>query len=110
MVSKKNTTKIQWDWDCTPSDTVRQNILKGNSVLLPATQFCHSLDGAVDWVGLRPGRSDIRLERETLQKGGKTFEVRIYSLGSSVNDVTSGWGLNKKVIGRVGHPIYKRGS
>ena len=61
-------------WNLTPKQSVRQKIIKENAEVVPALNFCGFNDGK-DWAGLRPGRSEVRLEKETLVRDGKEARV-----------------------------------
>ena len=65
------------DWNLTPTKEDRDFIWKGSKKLSP-----ESVAGAgyiKDWVGLRPGRPSVRLERETRRRGSKNVEVEMLS-------------------------------
>ena len=62
------------DWHLNPTKEDREFIWQGSKKLSP-----ESVAGAryiKDWVGLRPGRPSVRLERETRRRGNKTVEVK----------------------------------
>ena len=61
------------DWNTTPSDEDREFIWNGCQALLPfALKDAKFLK---DWVGLRPGRPSVRIERDQVNFDGKTFNV-----------------------------------
>ena len=60
------------DWNTNPSDEDRDFIWKGCHELIP------SLKGAKyikDWVGLRPSRNPVRIERDRVHHDGRSYEV-----------------------------------
>ena len=66
------------DWNTKPYDEDREFILKGCKALLPFA--LNDAKFLKDWVGLRPGRDSVRLERDQVKFDGKTFNVSIVSM------------------------------
>ena len=66
------------DWNTNPYDEDREFILKGCKALLPFA--LNDAKFLKDWVGLRPGRDSVRLERDQVKFDGKTFNVSIVSM------------------------------
>ena len=85
----------QSSWDTRPSKADHDEILSGAKQLLPAETA--GAEHLRDWVGLRPGRPAVRLERERLN--GKTEVIHSYGHGGS--GITIFWGCAKEVQGLV---------
>ena len=65
--------------DTKPQPNIRNKIIDGNSCLVPPLKFCKSVKEAKDWVGLRPGRCQVRLEKQTMTtKKGESLHVNTH--------------------------------
>ena len=86
------------NWDLAPSAQDRKFIWAGCKALAP-----HAVAKAShikDWVGLRPGRNAVRLERDTCAYGGKTYPL-IHNYGHGGSGITIFWGCAKEVYDLV---------
>lgn len=75
---------------------VRARILAGCTQLLPSLAAAEPVE---DWVGLRPGRSSVRLEIEELPllPGGGTLPV-VHNCGHGGSGLTLAWGCAGDVV------------
>eukprot|EP00095_Tigriopus_kingsejongensis_P004224 maker-scaffold74_size411160-snap-gene-3.15 protein:Tk04224 transcript:maker-scaffold74_size411160-snap-gene-3.15-mRNA-1 annotation:"d-aspartate oxidase-like" len=85
----------QSDWNTEPDENDSRFITSGSKAMFPS-----ALEGATkikDWVGLRPGRPAVRLERETMTSNeGRKIEV-IHNYGHGGSGITIFWGCAKDV-------------
>ena len=81
-------------WDTEPDPEVAAGILRRCAALEPRLAGVAVLEHRV---GLRPGRPEIRLEREDGPDGG----VRIHNYGHGGSGVTLSWGCAEETLGLV---------
>jgi len=81
------------EWDTTPNPQLAKRILERTEKLLPGISKAKIV---THWVGLRPGRSSIRLEKEVIQNADKKVFV-IHNYGHAGSGVTLSWGCAKEV-------------
>lgn len=82
-----------WNKNVDPQD--RENIWNGCCSLVPSLRHAEVI---TEWVGLRPGRSYPRIERETIRGyNGSTLEV-IHNYGHGGSGVTLFWGCARDVF------------
>ncbi|XP_015920783.1 D-aspartate oxidase [Parasteatoda tepidariorum] len=81
-----------WNLDIVPKD--RERILSGCTDLYPSLKKAQVVR---EWVGLRPGRNEPRIERETIKTVKGTIEV-IHNYGHGGSGVTIGWGCAHEAI------------
>ena len=65
------------DWSTEARETDRQFIWEGCKALKPS-----SIQGAEfikDWVGLRPSRNGVRIEKDQVEYHGKQYDVCLYN-------------------------------
>ncbi|XP_067015431.2 D-aspartate oxidase [Anabrus simplex] len=83
------------DWNTEVSSADRDFILNGCCKMLPALRRAEVLQ---EWVGLRPSRPQVRLERETVRgRHGKSFEV-VHNYGHGGSGVTLCWGCAQDAV------------
>lgn len=85
------------------SEDDHQFIMDGCQQLIPGMKHAPLLKR---WVGLRPGRSSIRLETE-LQANGRGI---VHNYGHGGSGVTLCWGCATSVVGQVRHLLGNVGS
>lgn len=78
------------NWNENPTDEDRNFILEKCSKIIPGLKDAEIIE---DIVGLRPGRSEVRLEKEVLS--GKTI---IHNYGHGGSGVTLSWGCAEEVV------------
>ncbi|XP_060062714.1 D-aspartate oxidase-like [Ylistrum balloti] len=76
------------NWSMTPDPSVRQGILDRCLQLWPALKGANVIG---DWVGLRPMRTPIRLEKEIVRLPEGMLKV-VHNYGHGANGVTLSWG------------------
>ncbi|KAK6030779.1 hypothetical protein OSTOST_03078, partial [Ostertagia ostertagi] len=81
-------------WDMNVSEETAQRILIGNQRNVPALKGAKILS---HHVGLRPGRSDVRLEADSLTFNGKKALV-VHNYGHGGSGVTLFWGCAMDVV------------
>ena len=64
------------DWNTNPSDEDRDFIWKGCHKLIPSLKGAKHIK---DWVGLRPSRNPVRIERDRVHREGRSYEVTKWS-------------------------------
>ncbi|XP_074643806.1 D-amino-acid oxidase-like [Tubulanus polymorphus] len=94
------------NWSTIPTDTDRRSILEGISKLVPALAKAPVLG---EYVGLRPGRDEVRLESEHVQYGTKKFQV-IHNYGHGGGGLSVFWGCAGDVNNLVQDTIKQRGT
>ncbi|TRY62045.1 hypothetical protein TCAL_11069, partial [Tigriopus californicus] len=81
------------DWNTRPCEKDSQFITSGCQTMFPS--LLAGAEKIKDWVGLRPGRSSVRLEREALTaSNGRKVEV-IHNYGHGGSGITIFWGCAK---------------
>ena len=85
------------NWSLEPTEEDRRGILERCYEILPSLRKAPILR---EWVGLRPGRPDIRLELEDAQLGGKSVPV-IHTYGHGGSGLTLGWGCATDAVALV---------
>jgi D-amino-acid oxidase len=83
------------DWSTTPDERTAVKILERCGRLLPEVGELQVLEHVV---GLRPGRSAVRLEAEQTNDGG----LVVHNYGHSGAGVTLSWGCAEEAVGLVG--------
>lgn len=83
------------DFDCTPREEDSEFIRNGCCRILPSLK---SVEVSEEWVGLRPGRANIRIEAEVVgsSKGREVMVIHNYGHGGS--GVTLSWGCALEVL------------
>ena len=82
------------EWDTTPSEETARKIWKAATKVLPQLEPAEVL---TKWVGLRPGRSSVRLERDVVASAYGLLPV-IHNYGHGGAGVTLHWGCALKVV------------
>ena len=78
------------NWSLEPTEEDRNFILEKCSKIIPDLKNAEIIE---DIVGLRPGRTEVRLEKE--QISGKTI---IHNYGHGGSGVTLSWGCAEEVV------------
>ena len=96
-------TKGYDDWNLVvdPRDSV--NIMDNCCQLIPSLRSAQILN---EWVGLRPGRQEVRLEKEVIGNYGNKLHV-IHNYGHGGSGVTLSWGCAQEVQQMVNQIIAK---
>lgn len=92
-------TKQAGDWNLDPDPDDRNHILEGCYDLLPSLRSAEIVN---EWVGLRPGREEVRIEVEKLQ--GNDLKSNLYvvhNYGHGGSGVTLFWGCAQDVLHHV---------
>ncbi|XP_071962329.1 D-aspartate oxidase-like [Antedon mediterranea] len=76
------------NWDLSINHQDRENIWKRACKMDPSLKHAHIIN---EWVGLRPGRPEVRLEREVIVVNGKKVNV-VHNYGHSSRGITLHWG------------------
>ncbi|XP_066926326.1 D-aspartate oxidase-like [Clytia hemisphaerica] len=92
-------TKQQFNSSLEPTDYDRNWILENTKKLVPSVEKAEIIE---DWVGIRPGRDEIRLECEiikapTTNDPKRTIPV-IHNYGHGANGISLSWGCAVNVI------------
>lgn len=90
------------NWDRTPDPVDTQNILQSCIKLVPAIVECEILGTTV---GLRPGRSSVRLELERMYDGNAV----IHNYGHGGGGFTVAWGCANEVVELATNYFSNRG-
>jgi len=72
----------------------RERIMKNATNLVPSLKDSEYI---TDWVGLRPGRTSVRLEKEDMFVNGKTLKV-VHNYGHSGIGITLHWGCAEDAV------------
>lgn len=88
-----------WNRDVNPNDSA--DIMEGCCQLFPSLRSAKVIR---EWVGLRPGRDEVRLERQLLSKSGKEMHV-VHNYGHGGCGVTLFWGCAQEVVRNVNQII-----
>ena len=88
-----------WNRKVDPKDS--EDIMNGCCKLYPSLRSAKIIK---EWVGLRPGRDEVRLERELLTRSGKDLHV-IHNYGHGGCGVTLFWGCAQEVLQKVNQII-----
>eukprot|EP00058_Branchiostoma_floridae_P025556 XP_002611046.1 hypothetical protein BRAFLDRAFT_233542 [Branchiostoma floridae] len=81
-------TAQKGNWNLSPHPTDSKAIWEGCCQLVPSLRKC-KVDH--EWVGLRPSRPKVRLERESVGKGSSSLEV-VHNYGHGGAGITLHWG------------------
>jgi len=73
------------DWDTNPRQDDKEFILAGGKAMEPSLAGAKHLK---DWVGLRPGRPSVRLERETMSDGVGGVQEVVHNYGHGGSGIT----------------------
>lgn len=88
-------TQQEGNWNTKPDPADSISIHKGCCKLIPGLKDATVLK---EWAGLRPGRPQVRLERDHIRdKYGNTLEV-IHNYGHGGSGVTLSWGCAHDVV------------
>lgn len=88
-------TKQAGDWNTNVYLKDKEEILSGCQQIMPSI---HGAEHIKDWVGLRPGRPTVRVEKEVMKdKNGKPFVV-IHNYGHGGSGVTLCWGCAEDAV------------
>jgi len=93
-------TAEEGDWDTTPHPETAAGILRRCTALEPRLTEAEILEHKV---GLRPGRSEVRVERENLAGGVPC----VHNYGHGGSGVTLSWGCAEEVTGLVQHALER---
>ncbi|XP_065569577.1 D-aspartate oxidase-like [Artemia franciscana] len=91
-----------WNMNIYPEDT--QFILEGCQRLVPALKH---VPVQREWVGLRPGRPSVRLDREVVRVKNRKVTV-IHNYGHGGSGVTLFWGCAKEAADLVGEALSSK--
>ncbi|XP_076448849.1 D-aspartate oxidase-like isoform X2 [Babylonia areolata] len=83
-------TREQGDYNLNFCPKVQQNILTRAERILPQIKGAEIVG---NWVGLRPSRDPLRLEKELLHVKGKKLRV-VHNYGHGANGITLSWGTS----------------
>jgi len=86
-------TAQKGDWNTNINPETSKDIIKKCSAIIPGLERCKIMS---EWVGLRPGRTSIRLEKEEIEEGGRKIPV-IHNYGHSGSGITLSWGCANDV-------------
>lgn len=90
-------TTQKGDWALKPTDEDRRQILERCYEVLPSLRKAPIVK---EWVGLRPGRPAVRLERDSIKVDGKHVPV-VHNYGHGGSGLTLGWGCATDVVALV---------
>ncbi|RUS86650.1 hypothetical protein EGW08_005599 [Elysia chlorotica] len=76
------------NWNEAPDPANRNAVLSRAYALFPHLKHAPILD---EWVGLRPGRENVRLEVELIQCGNKNLPV-VHNYGHEGHGISLSWG------------------
>ncbi|GAB6022028.1 hypothetical protein CHUAL_006178 [Chamberlinius hualienensis] len=100
-------THQRGNWNLEPNPEDRKHIMEGCTKILPSLKNARVVG---EWVGLRPGRSQVRLEVQKIKEFPSKLVVHNYGHGGS--GVTVFWGCAQHVARLVEHefnqPINSR--
>ncbi|XP_071944350.1 D-aspartate oxidase-like [Antedon mediterranea] len=82
----------------------KKRIMDGACRMIPNLKNCTYIR---DWVGLRPGRRSVRLEKETMHFNGKRISV-IHNYGHGGAGLTLSWGCAKDVVALMKQDIANK--
>jgi len=88
-------------WDTAPTAQVTKFILQGCVALEPSLKEAELI---YEWVGLRPGRTQLRLEREDKTVDGKTMTI-LHNYGHGGSGLTLFYGCALKVADLLGNVV-----
>lgn len=87
-------TQYKDDWGTDVRESDLQHILETTSELIPSLK---NAEVVTDGVGLRPGRTSVRLELEKMQVDGKELKV-IHNYGHGGSGYTLFYGCSLEVL------------
>jgi len=87
-------TSQKGNYNLTPESTDAHNIWNGCCKLVPSVKHAKIIK---HWVGLRPGRFAVRVERETISNASQKLEV-IHNYGHAGSGITLSWGCASDVM------------
>ena len=92
-------TKQDNNYSLEPTEKDRDWILEHTTKLMPSVAKAEIVG---EWVGLRPGRDEIRLELEMIRAPLEGYRERripvIHNYGHGANGITMSWGCAENVI------------
>jgi len=94
-------TAEEGEWDTEPDPEIASGILERCTELEPRLSEAEVLEHRV---GLRPGRPEIRLEREQVESG----PPRVHNYGHGGSGITLSWGCAEETLGLVRDTMEER--
>ncbi|ELU17654.1 hypothetical protein CAPTEDRAFT_187662 [Capitella teleta] len=85
------------DWNSKIDVKDREEILKNAFEVMPSLKIAPVIG---EWVGQRPGRSEVRLELENVELNGKKIKV-VHNYGHGGSGVGLSWGCAETAVGLV---------
>ncbi|XP_077991657.1 D-aspartate oxidase-like [Glandiceps talaboti] len=86
------------NWNTEPDENDRKKILEGCCRLVPSLKHATIVN---DWVGLRPGRPSVRLEKEIIQGRDTDLKV-VHNYGHGGSGISFHWGCAQEATRLVG--------